>query len=159
MADALHAPFNDIAGYRIEAALYPMHGPVSSSRAIAGRYGIPENLKKKRNGITATAFHLQMNNSNPSNTGDVKMTRVKIEDLPVNEEMSEQELKGVFGGVLVALRPPRRWSQKVVPPNGALVGSVPPNGAVPPRLQVRGNSRGAISTRGDKEIVNTSLIR
>ena len=26
------------------------------------------------------------------------MARIKIEDLPVKEEMSEQELKGVFGG-------------------------------------------------------------
>ena len=36
------------------------------------------------------------------------MARIKIEDLPVKEEMSEQELKGVFGGILVALRPPPR---------------------------------------------------
>ena len=27
------------------------------------------------------------------------MARIKIEDLPVKEEMSEQELKGVFGGM------------------------------------------------------------
>ncbi len=26
------------------------------------------------------------------------MARIRIEDLPVKEEMSEQELKGVFGG-------------------------------------------------------------
>ena len=58
------------------------------------------------------------------------MARIKIEDLPVKEDMSEKELKGVFGGILVALRPPRRWSQRMVPPNGALVGSVPPNGAL-----------------------------
>ena len=27
------------------------------------------------------------------------MARIKIEDLPVKEEMSEKELKGVFGGM------------------------------------------------------------
>ena len=28
------------------------------------------------------------------------MSRIRIEDLPVKEEMSEKELKGVFGGII-----------------------------------------------------------
>ena len=34
------------------------------------------------------------------------MTRIKIEDLQVNEEMSEQELKGIFGGFNPQPEPP-----------------------------------------------------
>ncbi len=36
------------------------------------------------------------------------MARIKIEDLPVKEEMSEQELKGIFGGFNPQPEPPRR---------------------------------------------------
>ena len=32
------------------------------------------------------------------------MARIKIEELPVMEEMSEQELKGIFGGMRNSLR-------------------------------------------------------
>ena len=66
------------------------------------------------------------------------MARIKIEDLPVNEEMNEQELKGVFGGFNPQPEPPLRsfGFQRVrrgIGLRGQLVGSVPPNGAVPPR--------------------------
>ena len=35
------------------------------------------------------------------------MARITIEDLPVQEEMKDEELKGIFGGILIA-RQPRR---------------------------------------------------
>ncbi len=34
------------------------------------------------------------------------MARIKIEDLPAKEEMSEQELKGIFGGFNPQPEPP-----------------------------------------------------
>ena len=74
------------------------------------------------------------------------MARIKIEDLPVKEEMSEQELKGIFGGFNPQPEPPKSFGFYSVR-----------------RGIGRGNIRGAvipITTRGvDKEIVNTSMIR
>ncbi len=83
------------------------------------------------------------------------MARIKIEYLPVNEEMGEQELKGVFGGYQTGgsagLRSLKSFGS-FGNSRGAIIA-----------VESRGNSRGAVipvSSRSvDKEIVNTSLIR
>ena len=79
------------------------------------------------------------------------MARIRIEDLPVNEEMSEQELKGVFGGVLVGLRPPR--------PGSFGNSRAAMEFGISKEIKVTYNKEPLSSRSVDKEIVNTSLIR
>ena len=63
------------------------------------------------------------------------MARIKIEDLPVMEDMDTQELKGIFGGFNPQPEPPlksfgfRRRSIRDIGARRSALGSVPPNGA------------------------------